>query len=144
MHLVASTKKDCNDMSSLELVHWKLEKFYRLMNQKLSYLIKMAENVIEDKVLKILWWWFKSKTFFISNDVGMFSFSKIMLLVSHLKNKKLVSVKRNESDAMASQFSWLKPNWEFMGDYQKKALWSYLPTPPLGQDMTQGQFLSRV
>ena len=22
--------------------------------------------------------------------------------------------------------------------------WSYLPTPPLGQDMTQGQFLSRV
>ena len=22
--------------------------------------------------------------------------------------------------------------------------WYYLPTPPLGQDMTQGQFLSRV
>ena len=22
--------------------------------------------------------------------------------------------------------------------------WSYLPTPPLGQDMTQGQFLSEV
>ena len=25
-----------------------------------------------------------------------------------------------------------------------KQRWSYLPTPPLGQDMTQGQFLSEV
>ena len=24
------------------------------------------------------------------------------------------------------------------------SVWSYLPTPPLGQDMTQGQFFSRV
>ena len=27
---------------------------------------------------------------------------------------------------------------------QKQYLFSYLPTPPLGQDMTQGQFLSGV
>ena len=27
---------------------------------------------------------------------------------------------------------------------KKKVEWYYLPTPPLGQDMTQGQFLSGV
>ena len=27
---------------------------------------------------------------------------------------------------------------------QKNGTWYYLPTPPLGQDMTQGQFLSGV
>ena len=27
---------------------------------------------------------------------------------------------------------------------KRKYFWYYLPTPPLGQDMTQGQFLSGV
>ena len=30
------------------------------------------------------------------------------------------------------------------GVINKQCFWSYLPTPPLGQDMTQGQFLSEV
>ena len=31
-----------------------------------------------------------------------------------------------------------------MGSNSKKYEHPYLPTPPLGQDMTQGQFLNRV
>ena len=30
------------------------------------------------------------------------------------------------------------------GQWDAKHAWSYLPTPPHGQDMTQGQFLSGV
>ena len=30
------------------------------------------------------------------------------------------------------------------GEVISSVLLSYLPTPPLGQDMTQGQFLNRV
>ena len=33
---------------------------------------------------------------------------------------------------------------DFHGPFQKLLEWYYLPTPPLGQDMTQGQFLSGV
>ena len=44
----------------------------------------------------------KVKISFISNDVGMFNPSKIMFLAMYLYNKKLVSIKRNESDVIAS------------------------------------------
>ena len=32
----------------------------------------------------------------------------------------------------------------FVGCFVMDMWWYYLPTPPLGQDMTQGQFLSGV
>ena len=48
------------------------------MNQKLNNFEEMVENAIKDKVSKIFWRWF----IHISNDVGMFSFSKILLHAS--------------------------------------------------------------
>ena len=50
----------------------------------------------------------------------------------HLVKKKLVSVKRNEIDAMASQFSWFTSNGEFIGDGQKKK-------SPHGRQITKGK-----
>ena len=49
------------------------------------------------------------------------------------------------------QFS-IKSEWQVSSILQdssqylnlSSAFWYYLPTPPLGQDMTQGQFLSGV
>ena len=35
-------------------------------------------------------------------------------------------------------------NWEDKKKRKKKNIYPYLPTPPLGQDMIQGQFLSGV
>ena len=47
--------------------------------------MEMAKNAIKDKNLKILWWWFNQiKTFFISNDVGKFRVSNLMLFAMHL------------------------------------------------------------
>ena len=67
----------------------------------------------------------KNKTIY-QHDLGMFMFSKAIFLVQHLvqktknktrqKQKTLVSVKSYEWDLMASQLSWFKLNWEFMGD----------------------------
>ena len=37
-----------------------------------------------------------------------------------------------------------QPNQSFHIPVTKSFMYSYLPTPPLGQDMTQGQFLSGV
>ena len=43
---------------------------------------------------------------------------------------------------------WIKSKWNNPGEkssvFLYTSLWYYLPTPPLGQDMTQGQFLSGV
>ena len=38
----------------------------------------------------------------------------------------------------------MRPQKHFSMDKGKNSTNRYLPTPPFGQDMTQGQFLSRV
>ena len=38
----------------------------------------------------------------------------------------------------------VEQSWEWSSALPKTLVWYYLPTPPLGQDMTQGQFLSGV
>ena len=42
------------------------------------------------------------------------------------------------------QKNYFKKNYFYFLGFSFIILLSYLPTPPLGQDMTQGQFLSRV
>ena len=48
---------------------------------------------------------------------------------------------RGGSTALRSCFKIL---YNLLGDHYESVFLSYLPTPPLGQDMTQGQFLSGV
>ena len=38
----------------------------------------------------------------------------------------------------------VEQSWELSSALPYTSVWYYLPTPPFGQDMTQGQFLSGV
>ena len=38
----------------------------------------------------------------------------------------------------------VEQSWERSSALPYTLVWSYLPTPPLGQDMTQGHFFKRI
>ena len=59
----------------------------------------------------------KSKISF--NDVTMFSFRNIILLVIHLVQQKNW-LQKSISDVKAFKFSWFKLNWELMEGWEKK------------------------
>ena len=66
------------------------------------------------------------------------------------------------TDGFSQEFKWQQDLLSILADFNNAAIWmvftfpfifksssrylylSYLPTPPLGQDITQGQFLSGV
>ena len=56
----------------------------------------------------------------------------------------IVSGKRFTANSMANRFFLLGKCFIIFASFKSKLSLSYLPTPPLGQDMTQGQFLSGI
>ena len=69
---------------------------------------------------------------------------KLLEIVFELQKTKKC---HTSSLGLACSFDYLNVfDWpKYLFDLSSKnKIYSYLPTPPLGQDMTQGQFLSRV